>query len=576
MGACLNKPRAGGGGADPEAAAASFGLGARYRVLRRLARGGQAEVWLAAEAEAVAPERGAPGGGDGCPAPGPPAGGRLVALKLFPRAALRASPDAARALREEALCQRACGAPPAVLPLRAVLLTRSHVALVLPYVPGGTLHAYARRARRSRGHPSGGCDEETRLLFRSARTDGRRGVACPRPDTNSRARVAFHAPRRCAVLLAALAHVHARGCAFRDVKPANALLTRSSPPLLVLCDFGCARRFGAGPPLFRTVVGTPGYIGPQALAEICAARADLAAGGWGADGCETATSVSSDAAATLPGSAADADASPPPPYDGVKEDSWGAGVCLYALLRGHLLFGFEEDVRRQGVAAALVDAWRRERRPRVGAWRDGDEASGRGGCGGDGGCGGCEPAPPLPPALCDLLDGLLNPDEGARPSARAALAHPWVAAPLPPRLEAAWAAWLAPLARADDGVDGRRAGENGGGGGAATPAAPAAAGPPSPSPPSAQQLQQRAQGAWLPPPPGARAVAGARAAAAAAAALDGLLGEAARPSLQGWLPSWCCCRRDDVPREVRFDGGGGGGDDWLGGCGGGADPAGLS
>jgi serine/threonine protein kinase len=39
-------------------------------------------------------------------------------------------------------------------------------------------------------------------------------------------------------LLAAIQHCHKQQMAYRDVKPANALLTGKWPPLLKLCDFG--------------------------------------------------------------------------------------------------------------------------------------------------------------------------------------------------------------------------------------------------------------------------------------------------------------------------------------------------
>lgn len=46
--------------------------------------------------------------------------------------------------------------------------------------------------------------------------------------------------------------------------------------------------------------------------------------------------------------------------------------------------------------------------------------------------------PKLSAPLADLLDGLLQPQPEQRLSLERACAHPWVAAALPPRMQAAW------------------------------------------------------------------------------------------------------------------------------------------
>lgn len=72
-----------------------------------------------------------------------------------------------------------------------------------------------------------------------------------------------------AQLLGALDQVHAAGILHRDVKPANLLLeiTGTEPPVLRLSDFGIALWLGE-PRLTQdgAVVGTPGYVAPEALA----------------------------------------------------------------------------------------------------------------------------------------------------------------------------------------------------------------------------------------------------------------------------------------------------------------------
>ncbi|GAB2703800.1 serine/threonine-protein kinase [Kitasatospora kifunensis] len=65
-------------------------------------------------------------------------------------------------------------------------------------------------------------------------------------------------------LAEALAAIHTAGLAHRDLTPANVLLTSDGPRVI---DFGIARAAGA-PQLTRTgaVIGTPGYLAPEAAA----------------------------------------------------------------------------------------------------------------------------------------------------------------------------------------------------------------------------------------------------------------------------------------------------------------------
>lgn len=81
-----------------------------------------------------------------------------------------------------------------------------------------------------------------------------------------------------AQLLAALAHAHRGGIWHRDVKPANVLVTNQDR--LKLTDFGIARLAAAAPDPADEILGSPGYLAPEAyLTDAHDARTDLFAAG---------------------------------------------------------------------------------------------------------------------------------------------------------------------------------------------------------------------------------------------------------------------------------------------------------
>uniref|UniRef100_A0A0D9VME9 Protein kinase domain-containing protein n=1 Tax=Leersia perrieri TaxID=77586 RepID=A0A0D9VME9_9ORYZ len=93
-------------------------------------------------------------------------------------------------------------------------------------------------------------------------------------------------------IASALASIHRRGVAHRDVKPENLLFDSAGGGVLKLGDFGSAAWFGDGVAM-RGLVGTPYYVAPEVVA--------------GRD------------------------------Y-GEKVDVWSAGVVLYVMLSGTLPF----------------------------------------------------------------------------------------------------------------------------------------------------------------------------------------------------------------------------------------------
>jgi serine/threonine protein kinase len=81
-----------------------------------------------------------------------------------------------------------------------------------------------------------------------------------------------------AQVLDALQHAHERGVWHRDVKPSNLLLARKDR--VKVTDFGISRIDSPASELIETILGSPGYIAPEAyLGETCDQRGDVFAAG---------------------------------------------------------------------------------------------------------------------------------------------------------------------------------------------------------------------------------------------------------------------------------------------------------
>jgi len=176
-------------------------------------------------------------------------------------------------------------------------------------------------------------------------------------------------------ILEAVDHIHTRGLIHRDIKPENIMFhdhsgdpatpkTMQQKKAIKLIDFDTCQEYEPNSPKAKHIVGTMGYIAPEAL------KGDY----------------------------------------GPASDLWSVGVILYILMTGDMpfssdVFGEEVDDTRIGSASmnGLHDRLK-------GAHIDFE----------------CEPWPSFPQAR-DLCQKLLAFSPGDRsPSARAALQHPWL------------------------------------------------------------------------------------------------------------------------------------------------------
>lgn len=179
-------------------------LAAEFEILSELGRGGSAVVYLAEER----------------------ASGRRVAIKLVQPSYL-GDPDTLGRFAQEARTAELLQHPH-IVGLHAVKRLRSGaIALVMEYVPGGTLKDLIRQ------HGLLPVEMAERVLRDVAR---------------------------------GLAYAHRRGIVHRDVKPENIFVDSSSGRAL-LADFGIARTTdGAqGPTLQGIAIGTPAYMAPEQI-----------------------------------------------------------------------------------------------------------------------------------------------------------------------------------------------------------------------------------------------------------------------------------------------------------------------
>ncbi|GBF89249.1 hypothetical protein Rsub_02126 [Raphidocelis subcapitata] len=301
-----------------------LGMPKNYGFVKRLGRGAQGEVWLAVDDES----------------------NEMVAVKLIPR-----GPPAWRLTmigREARMMARLGGGHVNIVRPIEVVLTGKYVAFVVEYVRGGSVSDYLARHKM---------DEDLAcFLFRQ--------------------------------LLDAVAYCHAHKVAYRDIKPANCMLTGPGwPPVLKLADFGLSQTWdGKEEPVFETLAGTPGYMPPEIMGGFFN-KNSLSAG-----------------------------------YDGTRADVYSAGVMLCVLMLRHMPWEYDAYAARLPPIEAMRRLWQVEGVEGV-PWRDATTKAER-----------------LSEGLKDLLDKMLELDDSKRPTLEQVRAHPWVCRQLPPEQERVLAA----------------------------------------------------------------------------------------------------------------------------------------
>ncbi|MEW5300496.1 MAG: hypothetical protein WDW36_003426 [Sanguina aurantia] len=188
-----------------------FGLLSTHTVIKLLGRGGEGETWLCRDL----------------------AKNTEVAVKLIKRPIPKA---AIQVIKREIKIQADLGAGHLnIVNADEVVLSKTHLGLVMEYVPGGNMVQYVTKKRESKGDRSGLCldEDEARFYFKQ--------------------------------LIMAVEYCHRNNVAHRDLKLDNTLLDEHTPPRLKLCDFGFAKHWNMSSNMDTMRIGTPEYMGPELI-----------------------------------------------------------------------------------------------------------------------------------------------------------------------------------------------------------------------------------------------------------------------------------------------------------------------
>ena len=241
------------GRASRDRAALAEGLGfagqrlGRYRLVERLGRGCQGDVWRTVRET----EGGGKTEGEGATEGEPD--GEEVALKLLPPWLAR-DPRRLAQFRREAE-RRARLAVPSVLPTIELGEANGIRFMAMPLVDGCTLGQVIDWRREAMGR------EPTR--YRERRDEARHQLACATEREYLRGVIQV-----IIAIARTLDHVHAARVAHRDVKPENILLDLRPDREhdVFLCDFGLSRDLDiATVEQLRDGAGTPMYMPPERL-----------------------------------------------------------------------------------------------------------------------------------------------------------------------------------------------------------------------------------------------------------------------------------------------------------------------
>ncbi|KAJ9514737.1 hypothetical protein QJQ45_028510 [Haematococcus lacustris] len=341
------KAKANTPGAPPD-----FGLAQTHEIIKILGKGGEGETWLAREK----------------------ATGHEVAIKLIRRPIPK---PAIAVIKREIKIQADLGQGHLnIVSADEVILSKTHLGLVMEYVPGGNMVNYVTKKRETKHERGGLCltEDEAHYFFLQ--------------------------------LLSAVEYCHRNHVAHRDLKLDNTLLDSHSPPWLKVCDFGFAKHWQANSNMDTMRIGTPEYMGPELISS--RGLEDKWGGEW---------RVQLLAGVGHPPTDPLVQARCWTGYDGKKVDVWAAGVLLFVMLVG--VFPFETQDDNFNNTAGLYDIWLQQIKT---SWRDTPSNS--------------NAVAKLSPEVKDLLDKMFEVKQDVRVDVAGIKSHPWFRRPLQPHFAA--------------------------------------------------------------------------------------------------------------------------------------------